>query len=135
MTPLRPTLLTALAALMLAAFAGGCASPGSLEPNLVVTRADNDRLLSVELGQIIEVRLPENTSTDLRWDVDRVDAPILVPVGTAKEKPSAKEAGNATAVFKFRADKPGRGMIRLVYRRPWEQAMKGETLVILIQAH
>lgn len=113
----------------------GCTTPGA-RPATVITLGprDHDRIIRAEQGEIIEIRLPAAAPGGPRWDIDRLDGPTLALAGPPDFVPAAESTPGArgTAVFRLRAARPGQAMVRLVYRHPWEQAVKGETFLAMI---
>lgn len=131
-------MLPGLAIVLAAAlFAAGCAAPATTAatvPPLVLLPKDSDGIVNVTLGRRVEIRLPANPSTGYRWDIDRIDAGVLVLDGAPEFVPDANLPGGAgTTVFRFRAARVGNGMLRLAHRLPWEQANKGETFTAMVR--
>jgi predicted secreted protein len=89
--------------------------------------------LAVRPGDVVEVRLPENGTTGYVWEVARL------PPGVREEASSLAGAGTApgsggTRVLRFVVD-DGRGLpgaLRLVLRRPWEEAGAEEACEVLL---
>jgi predicted secreted protein len=44
-------------------------SAESLPPMLVLSQTDNDRTVSVRVGDMVRISLPENASTGYRWTI------------------------------------------------------------------
>jgi predicted secreted protein len=128
--------LSILGALLLA----GCETTGGPAARITLDPSHHDRVIRAEQGQLIEVRLPsappgtDPTSGNPRWDIDRLDAPPLALVEPPRFEPAtdARPGTQGVTIFVFRAATPGRAMVRLVYRHPWEQAVKGETFLAWI---
>lgn len=114
-------------------FLAACAGPGTPRARIVLERTDHDRIIRTEQGQLIEVRLAAAPPGGPRWDIDRLDASLALE-GEPRFEPAASGAPGAlgTTVFLIRAARPGQAMVRLVYRHPWEQAVKGETFLAMI---
>lgn len=132
----RPVLF--LGALLLAA---GCETTRTgPTPRIPLDRSHHDRVVRAEQGQLLEVRLASGPpSADAlsggpRWDIDRLDSPPLALAEPPRYEPPAESgsAGQGTTVFVFRAAGPGRAMVRLVYRHPWQQAVNGETFLVWV---
>jgi len=124
-----------LAALLVGLVLAGCAAPGP-RPAAVLTLGprDHDRIIRAEQGEVIEIRLPAAAPGGPRWDIDPLDGPTLALAGPPDFVPAdgATPGARGTAVFRLRAARPGQAMVRLVYRHPWEQAVKGETFLAMI---
>jgi inhibitor of cysteine peptidase len=76
------------------------------------------------VGQELALQLEANASTGYRWElVPPVPEVVsVVDPGTYREPPDPEArvgAGGSTS-FLFRALRPGKGVLDLVYRRPWE---------------
>lgn len=123
-------LIWALAVIALA----GCATPApSPGPPVVLGRGDHDRVIRAERGQLLEIRLPAAAPGGPRWDIDRLDGPLVLAAEPRFEPASdGQRGGSGTTVFLIRCARPGQAMVRLVYRHPWEQAVKGETFLAMV---
>lgn len=118
----------------------GCATSGGSGP-LMLGPQDHNQVVRVEEGRLIEIRLPAATGAGPdptrpgvpRWDVDRIDRNALTLVGSPQVEPGAAGSATGTAVVRVKAARPGNGMIRLVYRYPWQQAVNGDTWLVMIQ--
>jgi inhibitor of cysteine peptidase len=125
----------ALPAVLLSLFLTGCSTPGARPANVITLGPrDHDRIIRAEQGEIIEIRLPAAAPGGPRWDIDRLDTPALALAGPPEfvPAPGATPGALGTAVFRVRAVRPGQAMVRLVYRHPWEQAVKGETFLAMV---
>ena len=78
--------------------------------------------VSVQMGQLLEVRLPMQAGTGYSWAassdtgmLEFIDQTTLHPWGGA---PTV--GGSQTQMFTYRAIGPGEVTLRFVYRRPWE---------------
>lgn len=72
-------------------------------------------------GDALLVRLPGNATTGYRWTVTH--RPPALRLVSAKYVPlsPARLGSGGSYVFRFAAG-PGSGVLRLVYRRPWQAA-------------
>ncbi len=105
------------AALAVAATAQGAAD---LRPPVVVGETSGP--VRLELGQLLEVRLPMQAGTGYSWaasndsaNFELIDQTTLHPWGGA---PAV--GGSQTQMFIYRAIGPGEATLRFAYRRPWE---------------
>lgn len=112
--------LIALAAVFAAPAA---AQPGpDLLPPVVV--GDGGGPVRLELGQLLELRLPVQGGTGYSWsvnaaaadNVELVTQTTLHPLGEGRRMGSGQ-----TQLFIFRAIGRGDGGLRFVYRQPWER--------------
>lgn len=105
-------LLVAAAALTI-----GCPSE-----NLVLNESDNGKKLTVDVGQEWAVSLRGNPTTGFGWEAAALEGVLFVQVGETdfrSDSPGRPGAGGIQTLT-FRALKPGRAVLTLVYRRPWE---------------
>lgn len=120
-TRLRALLL--VAALMVSA----CAAPRPETPRPAARR--------LAVGEEFDIRLPSNPSTGYQWQVAALDEKVVRLVDTRWEPQVGGEAGadgsppapavgvGGTSVLTFVGAADGRGVIRLVYVRPWEKGI------------
>ncbi len=110
----------------------GCAAPAPPMPQIPgagdgggsVTEADDGETVELLVGETVSIRLKANPSTGYAW---RLDGPLPAALATVTVKYVPEPAspgtvgsgGHTVAVYK--AVKVGRGEIRLVYGRPWEE--------------
>lgn len=112
------TLLMGVAAIL----ASGC-GPASQEVPL--TAHDNGRQIEIHRGQALNISLPGNPSTGYIWQLDEVDEQILLQKGKPNFEPKSNEVGApGLQTFRFQAVETGETILRLVYRRPWEDDVK-----------
>ncbi len=119
--------------LLLLGVPAGCATPGEAGAPVVLGPKDHDRVIRIEQGRFFEIRLPATGAEGPRWDIDRLDSATLTLAGPPKFEPAAAGATTGTTVFRLKAARLGNGMVRLVYRYPWEPAVKGDTFLAMIQ--
>lgn len=89
-----------------------------------VSLTEGDDGSAVELpgvgGQLVVV-LEGNPSTGYMWEVDEVDGAILQQVGEPEFRALSDLVGaGGLSILRFQAVATGRTMLRLAYRRPWE---------------
>ncbi|MCP5159013.1 MAG: protease inhibitor I42 family protein [Gammaproteobacteria bacterium] len=123
---LKSFLLTLVAMFMIGCASQGdqpSASPVGVRENgvLIVTSADNNRTAELHVGERLEVRLPEDSSTGLKWAIDEYDRRILALDDTAYIPPV--EVGfigiHGLRTFTFTARQPGQAALKLKYWRVW----------------
>jgi serine/threonine protein kinase/predicted secreted protein len=97
-------------------------SPTSSAP-IVLTMEDSEKTIRLRPGGILSITLDSNPSTGYSWEVDSIDNQVLDQVGEPEFKPDGNAPGSGGKVsLKFIALKPGETILRLVYKRPWEQS-------------
>jgi inhibitor of cysteine peptidase len=107
----------------------GCASHGD-QPStalagvrengvLALTQSDNNRTAELQVGERLQIRLPENPTTGFSWAIDENDRRILALDNTAYTPPA--EAGFIGArgqrTFTFTGRQPGEVGLKLKYWR------------------
>ena len=114
-----------------AAFAGAATAQSApdLRPPVVVGETSGP--VRLELGQLLEVRLPMQAGTGYSWaassdtgTLEFIDQTTLHPWGGA---PAV--GGSQTQMFIYRAVGPGEATLRFAYRRPWEGGVPAAKMV------
>ena len=122
----RHTFLTLIA---LAIVIQSCAtSDGKVRSGVVeLVAADHDRMIDVKVGQLVTVRLDANRTTGYTWllssgePAQGVVQPLHPESRYDKKIDGIYSMGvGAIEVWEFRAVRPGEGILRLEYRRPFE---------------
>ena len=107
------------------------AQPGpDLLPPVVVGDAGGP--VRLELGQLLEVRLPLQGGTGYSWsaDTDAADNVELVTLTTLHPLGESRRMGSSqTQLFIFRAIGRGEGVLRFAYRQPWERRVPPAKMV------
>lgn len=85
-----------------------------------LTEADNNRTLSVAVGDTLRISLPENATTGFRWAIDRLDDDVIEATGADPHYPANAVGAGGEVAFSFRPKKPGSGEIVLKYWRHFE---------------
>lgn len=91
---------------------------------ITLTAKDNGTSVLVSPGQIVAVELESNRTTGYTWKVDSVDKAILSLTSEFYMKPAdagQRVGAGGVAIYAFKAEKPGRTVLKLVYIRPWEK--------------
>lgn len=87
--------------------------------------ADDGHSVEVPLGAVVTIRLEGNITTGYSWQTAQLAGEALESLGKPDyvEKPHAPGmvGVGGVFVFKFKAVKPGKAAVRLVYLRPWEK--------------
>jgi inhibitor of cysteine peptidase len=104
----------------------GCATTGqgppASSPRITVSEPGGQVVLTV--GQELAVELRTNVTTGYRWELvpPVPEVVTVIDPGTYSAAPGSEGrvgAGGTTSVV-FRALRPGKGVVSLAYRRPWE---------------
>lgn len=94
------------------------ASPDSTQPE------KTQHSQKVIIGKLFTITLPANPTTGYSWILRTLPAPVSfvsVNYRQSVECKTAMPGCGGEQVFTFRAEKTGKGMIELVYGRPWEE--------------
>ena len=105
---------------LIACLLAGCATHSSVK---VLTPLDNGHEITVTVGQVLFVELPGNLTTGYGWNYQNNGA-ALEQLGQREYMEDAHPFGlvgvGGTEIWRFRAVKVGRQVLRLEYARPWE---------------
>lgn len=123
----RPRSVSLLAAFVLLT---GCSrsDSGSTNPGPFT---DPGETIRVQQGAEFQIRLESNATTGYQWVLaDSLRGPVRLVgseyVAPAQQNPPAAGAGGHER-WTFRAASPGEAVISLVYARPWEKPISGDT--------
>lgn len=96
----------------------GCA----LQPKMIeINRSYDQREMTVGVGEVLELSLPENPTTGFRWDFTVKPEPAFTIVRDEFEPMMSSPGKGGTHHWQFKAVLSGSGAIKLEYRRPWEK--------------
>jgi inhibitor of cysteine peptidase len=98
-------------------------SPQPYQPQVItVTDGDADKVIQLNVGDLLMVTLEGNPSTGYAWEVQPDLNAVVVQVGDAEFKADSDLMGApGKLTFTLTASKPGQQMLSLVYRRPFEK--------------
>lgn len=88
-----------------------------------ITKQDNGKEVSVNVGDIIQIELEENGTTGYVWQIDNLDKTYfeLVSEDTKKTTADNNIAGAPViGIWQIKALKQGSSSIKMDYFRPWE---------------
>ena len=89
-----------------------------------LTEADNGKKIEVHTGDIIRITLESNITTGYSWEnADKVDKDILVLDSNdyvSDPNPEEMDGVGGSTVIVYRALKPGKAKIELVYLQSWD---------------
>lgn len=91
--------------------------------NKTVTSKDDEKLVTLNIGDRLVIKLPGNYTTGYQWEVvEGYDDDVVRQEGKGEYKPEKTDrvGSGGTAIFTFIAIGTGRTDINLEYRRPWE---------------
>jgi inhibitor of cysteine peptidase len=85
---------------------------------------DSGQEIALRIGQILEIRLPENPTTGFRWRHGSRGEPACVLDGDSFEPMEGPPGTGGANRWLFRAERVGVSAIELFYERKWEQERK-----------
>ncbi len=96
---------------------------------------DSGKIITLAVGEQIQVTLKSNRSTGYQWEVDEIDMSVLKQQGEASYKTNHNfyvvGAGGAET-FIFEAVGAGETTLRLIYHQPWEATEPVNTFFITV---
>lgn len=105
---------------------------------LVLTDSDNGKTMSVQVGNLVIVRIAENPSTGYRWEIEKQDTQLLeLQNSDYKATTEGLAGGGGERSFTFRAAQTGNTEIRLKLWRQWvgdSSVIKRYSATVQIQA-
>jgi len=104
---------------------------GDDEGRRVITDADSNSEVSVEVGDDVEVRLPSNPSTGYSWRIDPAPTVVELRSSSFDEVDDADDRVGAggTEVFVFDVVVAGAEILRFEYVRPFDDPIVPERIV------
>ena len=125
-------LLALLISLAAAACGGGGAGPENV---YIADEDDNGQSVTMSVGDVLQLMLPENPTTGYTWAIVTNDEGVLAPSGEpAYEVESDAIGAGGTKTFMFQALAPGTSVLQMVNARQWETAVvPAETFELTIQ--
>jgi inhibitor of cysteine peptidase len=84
-----------------------------------LTKADSDTELEIEIGDTLELRLPENRTTGYRWQMCSAGAPALQLIEDSFTPPSGALGAGGMRRWKFRAALAGAARLEPEHHRSW----------------
>jgi inhibitor of cysteine peptidase len=117
----------------------GKPSAGKRSKGIELTDADNGKTIKVAVGKSLTIALEGNPTTGYQWQTGKIDGASVREEGkpeyAAKKHPAGMVGVGGTFVFRFKAVKPGKSAIKLVYLRPWEKdTPPAKSFVVKIEA-
>jgi len=119
--------------------ATGCGASANASGGVFkLTEADSGKILDVKTGDTIEVVIAGNPTTGYEWTaaLDPASSALLGQVGEPTYTPDSTDqmlvGSGGTYVFKFKAIKSGRAMLKLVYARSFENVEPIQTFTATV---
>jgi predicted secreted protein len=95
----------------------------------------NGREVSLRVGEVFEICLPETRTTGFKWAVEKGGGPVCALVGEFADAPAGPPGRAGMHLWQFRATQAGTATILLHHRRSWESGVApGRIFQIHIQA-
>ena len=125
-------LLALLISLAAAACGGGGAGPENV---YIADEDDNGQSVTMSVGDVLQLMLPENPTTGYTWAIVTNDEDVLAPSGEpAYEVESEAIGAGGTKTFMFQALAPGTSVLQMVNAMQWETpVVPAETFELTIQ--
>jgi inhibitor of cysteine peptidase len=99
-----------------------------------IDRSYNEREVTLDMGEVVEISLAENPTTGFRWELRVKPEPACSLVKSWFEPAAGPPGKGGTHRWQFQAVRPGSAEIKLEYRRPWEQeTCPGQTFKLRVQ--
>jgi inhibitor of cysteine peptidase len=118
----RSTVVLLALVAAIALLAAGAASMGILSPR-EFGAGERGGNVTVNVGEVFRVTLPENPSTGYTWDISTSDGLVrLSDKYTAGDRSGLNVGVGGSHTWEFKATKAGSQSIAGVYRRQWENA-------------
>ncbi len=98
-------------------------SNGQEEPTidvLVVTAADNGKLVHITRSQVLAVKLPTQPGSGYVWRVSPLSAAQFNTVGSTVQATTGTPGSPETCILQIQPKDVGHTLLRLDYVRPWE---------------
>ena len=118
----------------------GAASPRiAVGDKFNLTEADNGKNIEVHIGDIIRITLESNITTGYSWEnADKVDKDILALDSddyVSDPNPEEMDGVGGSTVIVYRALKPGKAKIELIYLQSWEPSEFDQRFSVTVEVH
>jgi predicted secreted protein len=91
------------------------------DATITVTKEQDGREIALKVGNILQIELPGTGGTGYSWAVEAACAPYLKLLDqTTRQLKKGRLGGPVMQIWRFQAEKPGAGEIKMAYFRPWE---------------
>jgi predicted secreted protein len=99
-----------------------------------LTESDAGAERSVDVGQELVVRLPENRTTGYRWQLSVPEGGLALDDDTYEPDASERPGSGGMRTFRLRAIQPGTHQLGAALRRSWESDDAGRTVQFTVRA-
>jgi len=104
------------------------------DPLIRIDESADGRTIDLPVGEVIELRLPENPTTGYRWQVDADGQPVLALLDDQFDPPGGAHGRAGSHGWRFQARQVGEGRIALASRRRWESGgQSGRTVAVSVR--
>jgi inhibitor of cysteine peptidase len=89
----------------------------------MLAASDSGRTVELARGDELVVSLEANPTTGFRWEMADAASSVLVAAGEPSFEPRGATSvvgAGGVETWRFRAERAGQGVLRFVYRRPFE---------------
>ena len=97
------------------------------DATITVTKEQGGREIALKVGTMLQIELSGQAGTGYTWMVEAAGAPNLKlmdqttrQLNEGRPGEPVRVGGPVMQVWRFRAEQPGAGEIKLAYYRPWE---------------
>jgi len=105
-------------------------SPAAAASAFSYSMAHNGKSVEVPLGAVLTIRLEGNITTGYSWQPAELEGEALQSLGKPEYVQRPRAPGmvgvGGVFVFKLKAIKPGKALVKTVYVRPWEKGKPPE---------
>jgi predicted secreted protein len=100
--------------------------------DVTLTEVDDGARSQVRVGDVVTIRLPENSAAGYRWSAAAIDESPVVVEGP-RYQPAGGGVGSAgTSVWTLRATRPGQARVALKKARSWEADTPSERFAVIL---
>jgi len=132
----RPVMIgVALVVALLLIVLGFALAAGFSGDEILIDCEETGGRVTLKPGQTLAIRLESNPSTGYRWETTEYDVEILRQGGSVEYQSGGSALGaGGHEIFRFEAVATGQTIVKMVYRRPWEESdpLKTFTLEVAV---
>ena len=100
---------------------------------ITLDQAAAGQTVDVSVGQMIELRLPENPTTGFRWQLQDGPGPACTMISDAYTAGGNLPGAGGEHTWMLQAARPGVCELRLVYRRSFENTPPAKSFAVNVQ--
>jgi inhibitor of cysteine peptidase len=102
-------------------------------PLKTLTSEDNEGGVTLQPGDLFQIRLPENPTTGYSWQLADWDQAVATKTRDQFLPSGSMELGaGGHHVWEFIANAPGKTMLRLENRRSWERSSTAQSFLLTV---